>query len=269
MSTYTVRAVAENVAKGNGLYATRNIRAGEAIIAKNSLLSLRMTDPSNFSPGENDEDATVLQSAIDGLDAQQRDDFLAVYCNQSRVSSDTSGGIAGGWTANLDRVLINRFVHDNYDGSVQVAVFKHCSRANNSCVPNAYFCFGDDEKGVIRAVTHIAKEEEITIAYLSKWMTRSQRASAMDWIRSRVVRCDCKACTDYTDDPEKHAYYQASNARGTELESLLIILQRYYPIPAKSSWKFCHLGDAIEEEGGTLWKGTHPSQRLLFEAAER
>ncbi|KAE9964133.1 hypothetical protein BLS_008629 [Venturia inaequalis] len=269
MSNYSVRTAAGRAAKGKALFATRNIIAGEAIIEDDVLLSMKIMDPSTFFPGEQDGDTNMVQSAIDTLDTQQRDDFLNLYYDQSRVPSNTSGDITGGWTANLDRVLTNRFEHHNADGSVQISVFKDCARANNSCVPNAYFYFGDDKKGIIRAVINIAKDEEITIAYLCNWMTRSERAKTMDWTRSGVVRCDCKACTDYTDDPERHAFYEASDARRQDLEQLRSLLHKYYPSEEKSSLKFRDICDAIEGSGGTLLGGTHQPQKLLLEAAER
>ncbi|TID25818.1 hypothetical protein E6O75_ATG03681 [Venturia nashicola] len=269
MSSYTVRAVAENGSKANGLYATRNIKAGEAIIEEDPLLSLRITNPSTFFPSEHDGDSTLVQSAIDGLNTQERNDFLALCYDESRVTSDASGRITGGWTANLERVFTNRFDHHNEDGSIQISVFKDCARANNSCVPNAYFYFGDEKQGIIRAVTNIERDEEITIDYLVNWMTRSERAKAMIWTRSGVVRCDCKACTDYTEDPAKHAYYETSDARRKELEKLRILLQKYYPSEEKSSWKFRDLCDAIEKRGETLLGGTSRPQKLLLEAAEK
>lgn len=261
MPNYTVRAVAGNTAKANGLFATRKITAGETIVEEDALLSLSIKDSSAFFSSEGDGDTEMVQSAIDVLETQKLNDFLALYHNEARVTT--------GWTANLDRVFTNRFEHHNHDGSIQISIFKTCARVNNSCVPNAYFYFGDEEKGVLRAVRDIAKNEEITIDYLGTWQTRNERANAMDWTRSGVVRCDCMACTDYIDDFEKHAFFETSEARRMELESLRRLLGRYYPSEENGSWTFREICEGVLERGGTLLGGMDQLPMLLLGNAKR
>lgn len=241
MSNYIVRAVAGNVPKGNGLFATRNIKAGETIIEEEAILELNWRTPDRaFFKSEYHGDTAMVQPALDSLETQeQRNDFLALYHDQDRVAG------TAGWTANLDRFFVNRFEHHNDDGSILMAVLKDIARANNSCVPNAYFYFGERKRGAIRAVKDVSRGEEITIHYLAGgWMTRSERAKPTgDWTY------DCKACIDYTDDPEKHAFFEASDARRQELETLRALLQQYYPSEETSGHKFRDLCDAIEQEG--------------------
>ncbi|EJU03020.1 SET domain-containing protein [Dacryopinax primogenitus] len=81
-----------------------------------------------------------------------------------------------------------------FDTESQRAVFDVISRANHSCVPNAYFEW--DFKvfsGLLRPLVPIEKGEEITISYTSLLVPASERKA--DLLRKYGFECTCPACS--------------------------------------------------------------------------
>lgn len=178
-----------------------------------------------------------VQDAVQSLTVRDRAEFDLLYHDTSL--SEGQSAFVGTRRQNVSRVYLNRFELTDRN-SVKMEIYKDCSRATNSCVPNAHF-YQYQGQGRIRSLVSVGKDEEITIQYLesdghSPWPRRSDRARGMAYTLSgEGFTCDCKACKDDTPNPGNHAFYQASDGRRDQLEALRRRLVNHYPMrPGKT-----------------------------------
>lgn len=78
--------------------------------------------------------------------------------------------------------------------ATEAGIFLQCSRFNSSCTPNVHN-FWKEEGGVIvmRAMTRIARGEELCLCYAKEWHPRSVRQAAF---RDRFgFTCTCACCS--------------------------------------------------------------------------
>ena len=127
----------------------------------------------------------------------------------------------------------NSFSIDLSDRRSYLAIFPTISRLNHSCQPNCnHYWSGRQFK--VRAIQKIAKNDEITISYMSPlqrsdFHTRESRRKILQdefgfW-------CHCNLCESFTDSDEKNLEFNDSTrSRVLEIEK-----------------KWCHLGQEPEK----------------------
>ncbi|KAL8278363.1 hypothetical protein RQP46_009255 [Phenoliferia psychrophenolica] len=183
--------VSEAPGKGLGVFASRDISAGEVIIRERPILLLSNesgTEEHNYDPGH------LLRAAVASLSDSSRRKLLDLknaFGNENGSDKDLLQGI---FTTNSDVAILGI-------GDVELAPVKSSAvfaptiaRFNHSCTPSASFHFDSQQfAGAIRVLREIKSGEEITISYTWTSYTRAERQSFLS--RVHFFDCTCIACS--------------------------------------------------------------------------
>ena len=203
--------------RGFGVFATHPIERGQRILKEKLIFIGPPRVPQ--STGSRLFDMVALYSLFNELDAERRNDYLALHVSEPikkeiktralRVLDPNTpkqirklivmiAAIAATNIFFLDtkrRVEIRPGVFMN--GMETSGVFMYASRFNHSCCANAYWGWNDMVGALtVHAIKDIAADEEITVAYLLPYQDqhrRQQGLSQYDFI------CTCPACDQTTE----------------------------------------------------------------------
>ncbi|KAI5258834.1 hypothetical protein E4T42_00485 [Aureobasidium subglaciale] len=207
--------------RGQGLFATKEIRLGELIVCEKAFMTAHPSDDKPKSPMSGW--LSSVQKVIDN--PSQSSNMLGLYSGRVR-SSTTSVPIIDGLpvfdTYEFLKILdLNGFsyevgqetkpygttAHMSPTSPKSTGLWTHVSNANHSCLANATRSFIGDMI-ILRAARDIARDEEITIAYLNPQhlLAKRQRAFAGAW----SFVCTCPLC-DWERRTTVHAQELAEN----------------------------------------------------------
>jgi hypothetical protein len=157
--------------KGLGLFALRDFKLGEKIIAERCLLTL--------DTGKLKEQ---FESKMNVLTEDEKNAFLSLSSFPKTNSKS------------LDIFTTNSLANDD-----QSTLCIHISRANHCCLDNAFHLYdSNSDTFLLLAERPIKKGEEIFISYCRQWAIKSERK-----VKLKIgygISCDCVICKDDKDD---------------------------------------------------------------------
>ena len=176
--------------EGDGLFATRDIRAGETIVEERPLVAIDLSK-GRFLPDRSLPLARIYDEWNKQLsDPKERKDYLKLSHHESdaqlaqnRKDALTSNPEAGKSIAIWNNNCLGTGSHDLYS--------KVSCRINHSCQKNATWG-GNGERFVVRAIRAIKKDEEVLISYISLAQPRKMRSDQLRQGYGFV--CNCPAC---------------------------------------------------------------------------
>ncbi|KAK3823217.1 MAG: hypothetical protein J3Q66DRAFT_310048 [Benniella sp.] len=187
-SSYIVK---DTPSKGRGMFATRNIKRGECIIAESPLLYVR-----------HNSSMTGNTAAVEALSKKNKKYFYALHNAFADELSQDAGII---------RTNALPLGPESLDG----AVYRVISRINHSCAPNANQNWNArTNKEYIYAIKDIPEDSEILITYTSLMMTRAGRQK--DLQEKFRFTCRCEVC-----DVESSEEYDAAVRRIDKCSDLI------------------------------------------------
>ncbi|KAL9595905.1 MAG: hypothetical protein Q9179_004801 [Wetmoreana sp. 5 TL-2023] len=159
--------------KGDGCFTTHNIPRGLPILVEPVLFSV-------IAPS----DEAKVRQALGRLPQHQRDEFRQLS-GPPRTQNPTD----------LQSFQTNSISNDPTGTRVErEGIFPQASRFNHSCVPNAYFAWGNGARSVtIYALDEISPGQEIFISYIhwsGTWTWARRRGELSYW----GFNCDCRIC---------------------------------------------------------------------------
>ena len=197
---------------GLGLFAARNIRAGERILVEAPLATWCV--PADASSSDKTRSFELMVSKL----SNQSKEALR-QLSQSHLYGDTQS-LLGIWQTNA--LPINT-ESETRPGTTtrellskrEAAVFATISRANHSCKPNSHHSWNSRlGQETIHAIVDILQGEEVTICYLSpRGMERQRRRTLLQAEHGFVCRCELCELTGEE--------FEASEARQRALGELL------------------------------------------------
>ncbi|KAG5643465.1 hypothetical protein DXG03_000897 [Asterophora parasitica] len=191
----------ETSAFGMGVFATRDIKMGDLIMAERPLSvtpaaipPLDLNFPKGFNPTIDQvvearmiQYEKLLETSISRMFPENRDALFALH---NAHTEDGSGPIFGRIRTNGIGVLSGN--GDPHFGST--AVFKDISRLNHSCAPNSTYNFTTASLSMqLRALRDIKQDEEITITYCGIEDSTAERQEAL---KPYGFQCTCRICSD-------------------------------------------------------------------------
>ncbi|EMD40323.1 hypothetical protein CERSUDRAFT_91039 [Gelatoporia subvermispora B] len=191
---------------GWGMFAKRNIKAGELIYAERPLLlskvawdpSRKCDDPQQRMKVAKVEAEHKLGEALKRMTPDRREAFRKLQnCHSHEVDCPQLFGIlrTNGSAANDALKECIPSLPNNEYGSFKV-VGETCSRVNHSCRPNARDHFELQSFSLqLTAARDIRVGEEITIRYVNALESRAVRQAKLD---AYYFICSCRACTNST-----------------------------------------------------------------------
>ncbi|KAF9361827.1 hypothetical protein BGX34_006874 [Mortierella sp. NVP85] len=160
--------------KGKSMFAARDIKRGELIIAESPLV---------YIPEHNEAESI---RAVEALSKKNKKYFYALHSVYSEDEMSLIYGI----------VRTNAFPLG--PDSPDSAVYRVISRINHSCVPNVKHKWNPTTgKEHVTAIKDIPEGSEILTAYQSPLKTRAERHHAL---RAFRFQCQCPLCTSETSD---------------------------------------------------------------------
>lgn len=202
---HPLHCVASARDKGLGVFATRDIKEGELILAERAILMVPANVPSAgvYLPGHFTIEELLqermnlwekkLQSFVDRMLPERRATLMALANSNKH---DGSGPILG-------RIRTNGFGGNSQwtwrgDGEPSgryTLVYDQISRLNHSCRPNAAYTFYDASFSMgVHAVRDIAAGEEILISYVLLCHPYEERKAQL---APYGIDCKCDACVGH------------------------------------------------------------------------
>ncbi|TAQ83479.1 hypothetical protein B7494_g8194 [Chlorociboria aeruginascens] len=203
---YEIRYVS---GRGNGLFATRELRRGDLILAD---LPVGVYS-SNALAIDHEEDYALLSTAFDQLPKRTRELFMDMAIMHE------------GGNPVMERININAF-HGIFQQEPHFLLYSETAKMNHACRPNSTMSYHDSET-LIHA-THASRTilpgEEITITYIGILQSRSARQTALSnyW----GFTCTCSHCS------APHEHIAASDARTEEILNRQSALRDWSPSSA-------------------------------------
>ena len=177
--------------KGVGVVATREIKAGERLLAEAPVLAVPMLDGGMVDPEE-------LERAVQVLDNAQRSHFFQLSQNSMYGEKRTASGIAQ-----------TNGIPFRWRNAIYGAVYLNASRFNHDCNANACFNWVVDEEQsarfhegqsthvtgrlVVHSIKRIRPGDEITLNYLGFLQPREVRQARLR--SSFGFSCVCGKCS--------------------------------------------------------------------------
>ncbi|KAL1755469.1 hypothetical protein FB107DRAFT_290811 [Schizophyllum commune] len=199
--------------KGLGVFATRNIKGGELILAERPLLMTPATIPpmsTNIPNHFTLQQLTLAKMAdweiylkqfVKRMLPDRYEKFMALANNHQH---DGSGEILGRIRTNSFGVTCFRYLRKTRDGPYSV-VCDELSRFNHSCRPNATYHFDPKSFSMaVYATRDIKVGEEMCVSYVSDFAPYEERKKNL---APYGIDCTCEACEDHV----------ASDARRSEI----------------------------------------------------
>jgi len=181
--------ICETAGKGVAMFAARELRVGERVIAERPLVRWRVRR------GES-QDGRLRSFArvVDALDAPTRSAFLALSQADHLGDGDARGQrtMMGTWLTNALPINYEAAENDEHD---EGAVFSQISRINHACVPNCHHEWNASlGRETVQAIAPIALGEEISINYLMPaGRTRTERQALLR--KQFGFDCGCTLCS--------------------------------------------------------------------------
>ncbi|KAH7134925.1 hypothetical protein B0J11DRAFT_426442 [Dendryphion nanum] len=250
---YTIHAIP---GKGYGCFATTNIKRGTRILTDTPLLIVKIADYLHSD----------VQKAFDALSPNDQALYFSLHSAHGQSTSS--------WPPRIhDSVGIQerRRIEEQHDARVGpspslvsifqtncmemeggAAVFAHAARFNHSCNPNATFTWNPTiRKETIHTITDIAKDDQITLAYID---IVHDKATRLWELKHYGFVCDCAACSGDDSDPKSFAAQSAERRfRLDELnEGLKRLRGPYLEIGARDEGfikKMLEFAKLLREEG--------------------
>jgi len=163
--------------RGRGMFAARDIKRGECIIAESPLLYAR-----------NNSSMTGNTAAVEALSKKNKKYFYALH------NARADEGIP------QDFGIIKTNALPLGPGATDGAVYRIISRINHSCAPNVTYSWNSrTKKEYVYAIKDIPEGNEILTSYLLPFMTRAERQEGLQTFR---FTCRCEICD--VDSSEEH-----------------------------------------------------------------
>ncbi|KAF2251968.1 SET domain-containing protein [Trematosphaeria pertusa] len=168
----------ETASKGMGLFAKRNIKAGETLILKSPALFIARDALDTPSRSRR---RLLIETAVKQLPEKTRELVMVL----SR---------RGGQSEYEDIIHTNSHRAKVWDGSSHLVLVPEAARINHACRPNAYYRFDDFTLNFdVFALRDIKPGEELTFTYGFSYQPREARLDALEnhW----GFTCTCPLCT--------------------------------------------------------------------------
>ncbi|KAF1958018.1 SET domain-containing protein [Byssothecium circinans] len=187
--------------KGEGLFAEREIEAGETLILKSPVLFVMREALSTPSRSRRH---LLLETAVRQLPERTRE--------MVRGLSRRGGGYEIEDVVNVNAVRVKV-----WDGSSHLVVVPEAARINHACRPNAYYRFDDYTLNLdVFALKDIKAGEELTFSYGFSQLPRDERLDALE--STWGFTCTCPLCA------ANATTVQASNSRLSQIKELKAVL---------------------------------------------
>ena len=172
--------------KGLGVFATRQLQAGERILSeaplvhwRNAMMIRGMHD--SFAP---------LERIVSELDAERKRKFFAF--GQCPLYGEEVG-TRGIWLTNALPLLTA--CAGNFDSKFEAAMFATLSRFNHSCTPTCHYEWNSQRQQMtVHMVRPVGSNDELTICYLApRGRPRSERQRLLQ--ENFGFACGCPRCS--------------------------------------------------------------------------
>ncbi|KAL1745552.1 hypothetical protein HDZ31DRAFT_36187 [Schizophyllum fasciatum] len=191
--------------KGQGIFATRNIKPGELILAERPLALvprvLIFGDPASPTAAP---DPTVTEAHLEFLSqrllVERREALLRLV---AQPALENLRPISARLTVNVFPINGYRFGEMEGSQGRYVAAYENISRINHDCRPNAHYAFHRPSFSArLRALRHIKAGEEILISYVPPEAPRSQRQEGLS---QYGFTCTCVTCEEGEEADKRRA----------------------------------------------------------------
>ncbi|KIM41547.1 hypothetical protein M413DRAFT_71955, partial [Hebeloma cylindrosporum] len=185
---------------GLGVFACRDIKSGDLLVAERPLVVNPMADISSFdlSTGLSlcDGPDTKLEKALSGMTPENKRLYLSLANSHEK---DRFGKLFGILRTNGFEIELP-FSRESMKCKYSM-VGNKASRFNHSCSPNALFGFSLDSFSIqFHALKDIKKGEEIFCSYIDLHQTAEERQAAL----SRYgFECACRSCKSATEASDR------------------------------------------------------------------
>lgn len=170
--------VAQIPGKGEGLVATRDLKAGEIFLQETPTILLSKTEARLINVKEMED----MKKRFGALPIGQRDEVLKLHSRNGLNTGDKG--------LELDIFYTNSV----QCGKQGFGLFLNFSKINHSCNPNAnHFWIEDSKKKASLALRDIKKGEELTICYGPHLLPRDERRDHL--LRHYHFICMCETCS--------------------------------------------------------------------------
>ncbi|KAL0952324.1 hypothetical protein HGRIS_006606 [Hohenbuehelia grisea] len=184
--------IANSPGKGLGVFANRDIRTGDLIIAERPITIAPAFGSVSLQGNSNDpavrEAHQKMEGRLEAVFARVPPENQQAYLALANCHlHDGSGKLTG-----IQRT--NGFEVKGLGEGPYSGVFKDISRINHSCSPNTIRHWDPASLSLrLRAVRDIAKDEEITVHYVTIITMAQERAKEL---APYQIKCSCPACAN-------------------------------------------------------------------------
>ncbi|KAF7295988.1 Aldehyde dehydrogenase [Mycena kentingensis (nom. inval.)] len=198
--------VAQFPGRGLGLFSTRTLKQGDAILVERPLLvtpaAYPAKYPSHYTMAQYvqhmlNEFERGVERTMEKMEPKHKEAFMALHNSHTE---DGSGPLVG--RVRTNGIGLQELSPDNTGvTSMHTAICEFISRLNHSCSPNTSPYFDKASFSfTLYAVRDIAEGEEFTFQYTDVTKSTIQRNEAL---RPYGFQCVCRACTDPATDARR------------------------------------------------------------------
>eukprot|EP00090_Calanus_glacialis_P035188 TRINITY_DN60124_c0_g1_i1.p1 TRINITY_DN60124_c0_g1~~TRINITY_DN60124_c0_g1_i1.p1 ORF type:complete len:336 (-),score=82.17 TRINITY_DN60124_c0_g1_i1:45-1052(-) len=175
--------------KGKGIFALREISAGEIVMKEKPLVIL--TTP--HTPKTLAKYVAELRGKVKSLDEDRQEDFYSLGISRPELCTKDRGDLRMMGIFQTNSIPIREY--DKLKGKdLGAAVYKYASRINHSCKPNVVWSFTQAKKvKEVRATKPILAGEEVTACYIDPLNMAEDRQKLLS--SKYNFTCSCEICS--------------------------------------------------------------------------
>jgi hypothetical protein len=209
-----VWAICQFTGKGLGIFALRDIKAGERVMCEEPIATWAVSLGERSSKGE--IEVRVLNRMVAALPQDRRTQFFSLCQNEMKYGvKKTTVGV---WMSNAFPCDSSS---DATAGTVSAAVFHRLSRLNHSCAPNMHHEWNELlGRETLHSLVDIPAGDELTVTYLGDPGTGYERATRQSALLLKFgFYCHCPLCS-----LRANALAQ-SEVRQARMKALVVLLE--------------------------------------------
>ncbi|KAF7295989.1 ER lumen protein-retaining receptor [Mycena kentingensis (nom. inval.)] len=198
--------LAESPGRGLGLFSTRVLKQGDAILVERPLLitpaAYPSSTPNHYTLAQHfqhtlNEFERGVERVMEGMEPKHKKALMALYNSHT---DDGSGPLVGRIRTN--GIGVSELTPGKDDAaSIHSATCELLSRLNHSCSPNTQPKFDlESFSFTLYAVRDIPEGDELTFQYIEAPKTTAERNKSL---RPYGFQCSCSACNDPTSDTRR------------------------------------------------------------------
>jgi len=188
--------IGDSPGRGEGVFATRTIRAGEEVLIEKPLLTFPSVKHAIIIDGVvQDQIIKRCEKILQEVGDDVLKKVLSLYC-PSYLDNEVEGIEDEILKRVLKILLANGLIGDLEDNVAddekKVELFEVLSKINHSCCPNVLPCERQGDVVHTRALREIAEGEELFNSYIMFMQIREERRKDLErW----HFLCKCKSCS--------------------------------------------------------------------------